>query len=160
MRAILVTLLALVASLSRAEVLKTLALDDVDSVSPKIEADADVKVEGSSSVRITARWPTTVHLGEFSSLDVENAKLVYSAKVKTALDGTAFLEMWAHVGGGQYFSRGTHDSIAGESDWRIIQTPFVLQEGQKPDKLTLNLIINGTGTVWVDDIVLSKQPLK
>lgn len=26
-------------------------------------------------------------------------------------------------------------------------------------KVTLNVVINGTGTVWVDDIVLSKESL-
>jgi hypothetical protein len=30
----------------------------------------------------------------------------------------------------------------------------------RPDKITLNLVINGTGTVLIDDIVLSKEPLK
>jgi hypothetical protein len=36
----------------------------------------------------------------------------------------------------------------------------MFQKGQKPDKVVLNLVINGTGTVWIDDIVLSKAPLK
>jgi hypothetical protein len=35
-----------------------------------------------------------------------------------------------------------------------------LPQGQRPDKVTLNLAINGKGTVWIDDIVLSKEPLK
>jgi len=34
------------------------------------------------------------------------------------------------------------------------------QKGQRPDKVTLNLVINGKGTVWIDDVVLSKAPLK
>lgn len=67
--------------------------------------------------------------------------------------------MWAHVGGGQYFSRGMNDLITGNSDWKSIHTPFIFQKGQKPDKVVLNLVINGTGTVWIDDIVLSKAPL-
>ena len=75
--------------------------------------DANVKVEGPSSLRITAQWPTTVCLGEVAGPDIENAKLVYSAKVKTDLEGTgaAFLELWAHVGGGQYFSKGMNDAV-------------------------------------------------
>jgi hypothetical protein len=50
-------------------------------------------------------------------------------------------------------------TIQGNSDWRTIQTLFILQKGQRPDKVTLNLIINGAGTVWIDNIVLSKEPL-
>jgi hypothetical protein len=119
-----------------------------------------VKAEGKGSIKITTQWPTTICLGEVASLNVENAKLVYKAKVKSDLEGTAFLEMWAHVGGGQYFSRGMDDAVRQKTDWKVIQTPFLFQKGQRPDKVTLNLVINGKGTVWIDDIVLSKEPLK
>jgi hypothetical protein len=53
-----------------------------------------------------------------------------------------------------------NDSVQGKSDWKTIRTPFLFQKGQKPDKVTLNIVINGIGTVWIDDIVLSKEPLK
>lgn len=39
-------------------------------------------------------------------------------------------------------------------------SPFLLQQGQKADKITLNIVINGKGTVWVDDVVLTKEPLQ
>jgi hypothetical protein len=96
-------------------------------------------------------------LGEVTGLDIDGAKLVYKARVKSDLEGTAFLEMWAHVGGGQYFSRGMNDVVKQKTDWKVIQTPFLFQKGEKPDKVTLNLVINGKGTVWIDDIVLSKE---
>ncbi|NQT91231.1 MAG: hypothetical protein HQ559_00605 [Lentisphaerae bacterium] len=145
---------------ARAEELKKLSMDDASSVSPKIEVDAKTKVEGKSSIKITTRWPTTVCLGEVRGPDIENAKLVYSARVKTALEGSAFLEMWAHVGDGQYFSKGMNDAVKQTSDWKTIRTPFLFQKGQIPDKVTLNLVIKGKGTVWIDDVVLSKAPLK
>jgi hypothetical protein len=91
---------------------------------------------------------------------VEGATLVYKAKVKSDLDGTAFLEMWVNVAGGQYFSRGMNDTVSQKTNWKTIQTPFVFQKGQKPEKVTLNLVINGKGTVWIDDVVLSKERLK
>ena len=86
--------------------------------------------------------------------------MVYSAKVKTELDGMAFLEMWVHVGGGKFFSKGMNDVVSQKTDWKMIETPFMLQKGQKPEKVTLNLVINGKGTIWIDCIVLSKEPLK
>ncbi len=46
------------------------------------------------------------------------------------------------------------------SGWKVIETPFFLKAGERTEKVTLNLVINGTGTVWVDDIVLSREPLK
>jgi hypothetical protein len=119
-----------------------------------------VKAEGKGSIKITTQWPTTICLGEVTGPDIEGAKLVYKAKVKSDLEGTAYLEMWAHVGGGQYFSRGMNDVVKQKTDWKIIQTPFFFQKGQKPAKVTLNVVINGKGTVWIDDIGLSKEPLK
>jgi hypothetical protein len=153
-------LLILIVGLARGEELKKLTLDDASVIGTTIQTDTGVKAEGKGSIKITTQWPITVCLGEVASVDVENAKLVYKAKVKSDLDGTAFLEMWAHVGGGQYFSRGMNDVVSRKTDWKIIQTPFLFQKGQRPEKVTLNLVINGKGTVWIDDIVLSKEPLQ
>jgi hypothetical protein len=151
---------SLIANPVTGEELKRLSLDDLSGVGLTIQPDATVKAEGKGSIKITTLWPTVVCLGEVSVLNVENAKLVYSAKVKSDLDGTAFLEMWVSVAGGQYFSKGMNDVVSQKTDWKIIQTPFMFEKGQKPDKVTLNLVINGKGTVWVDDIVLSQEPLK
>ncbi len=153
-------LLVLIASSAYAEELRKLSLDDASAIGTTIQTDTQVKAEGKGSIKITTQWPTTICLGEVSSLNVENARLLYKAKVKSDLDGSAFLEMWAHVGGGQYFSRGMNDAVSQKTDWKIIQTPFFFQKGQRPDKVTLNLVVNGKGIIWIDDIVLSKEPLK
>jgi len=155
-----VIILILFSSLTIADDLKKLSLDDASIIGTIIQTDSKVKTEGKGSIRITTQGPTTVCLGEVAGLDIENAMLIYKAKAKSKLDGVAFLEMWVHVGGGQYFSRGMNDPIKGKSDWKSIQTPFMFQKGQKPDKVTLNLVINGKGIVWIDDVVLSKAPLK
>ena len=150
----------LVQASAQAQELKKLSLDDASSIGLTIQNDAGIKTEGKASIKISTVWPTTICLGEVSGLDIEEAKLVFKAKVKTELEGEAFLEMWVQVGGGQYFSKGLNDPAKGNSDWKTIQTPFMFQKGQKPDKVTLNIVINGKGTVWVDDIVLSKESLK
>ncbi len=157
----LVVLLSL-GSPALAQELKRISLDDASGLGLQIQSDSTVKVEGKASIKITTKWPMTICLAEVPGPDIENAMLVYKAKVKSDLQGqgTAFLEMWAHVGGGQYFSRGMNDVVQGKSDWKTIQTPFMFQKGQKPTKVTLNIVINGPGTVWVDDIVLTKEPLK
>ena len=138
-----------------------LALDDALSLGTTISTDQRVSHDGNGSVRISTVWPTTICLGEVQSLNVENARIIYRARVKSEkLEGTAFLEMWCHVGGGQYFSRGTKSVVSGTMDWRILQTPFFLKPGQRTKKVTLNIVINGKGTVWVDDVHLLKEPLK
>jgi hypothetical protein len=152
--------LALVAGPAWSQDLKKLSLDDASAIGTTIQTDYRVKVEGKASIKITTQWPTTICLGQVTGLEVEGATLVYRAKVKSDLDGTAFLEMWVNVGGGQYFSRGMNDAVSQKTNWKTIQTPFMFQKGQKLERVTLNLVINGKGTVWIDDVVLSKERLK
>lgn len=72
-----------------AQELKKVSLDDATSIGLKIQSDATIKVEGKSSLKITTMWPTTVCLGEVSGLDIEDAKLIYKAQLKTDLQGSA-----------------------------------------------------------------------
>lgn len=156
----ILAVLSLISTPTIAEDLKRLSIDDASFASPWIQTDSTVKTEGKGSIKITTKWPTTVYLSEVTGLNIEDIKLIYKADVKSDLNGVAFLEMWAHIGGNQYFSKGMNDTVKGKSDWKSIKTPFIFQRGQKPDKITLNIVINGKGTVWVDNIVLSKEPLK
>jgi len=142
-----------------AEEIKRMSLDDAAALGTTIQTDLAEKTEGRGSVRITTRHPTTVCIGEVEGLDVENARLVYAAAVKSDLAGSAYLEMWAFVGQGQYFSKGLTDPIEGKSDWKTLQTPFLFKKGQRPKKVTLNLVINGRGTVWIDEVRLHKKAL-
>ncbi len=151
---------ASIAAKSQGEVeLVQLSLDDTSESGLKVEPDAEIKVEGKASTRVTTKWATTVCLAEIEKPDVEDAQLVYSAMVRSDLDQSASLEMWAHVDGGVYFSRNPNVAVFGKSDWKRLEIPFFFKAGQRPDKVTLNLIIGGPGTVWVDDIRLLKRPL-
>ena len=154
-------LLFLLNPLAQANELRKLALDDASSLGTTVSTDPTVKQEGNGSIRISTLWPTTICLAEVQELNVENAQLIYRARVKSEkLEGTAFLEMWCHVGGGQYFSRGMNSVVTGTMDWKTLQTPFFLQPAQRAKKATLNIVINGKGTVWVDDVHLLQEPLK
>jgi hypothetical protein len=157
---IIVLFPAVLVSSAIAEDLTQLSLDDASGLGTTIQNDTDLKTEGRASIRITTLHPTTICLGEVTGLDIENARLIFKASVKSELNGAAYLEMWVHVGGGQYFSRGMNDSVEGKTDWKSIRTPFLFQKGQTPEKITLNLVVNGKGTVWIDDVVLSKAPLE
>lgn len=150
---------ASIAAKSTGEVeLLQLSLDDTADSGLKVETDTDTKIEGKASTRVTTKWPTTVCLAEIEKPDIEDAQLIYSAMVRSDLDQSASLEMWAHVDGGVYFSRNPNVAVFGKSDWKRLEIPFFFKAGQRPDKVTLNLIIGGPGTVWVDDIRLAKRP--
>jgi hypothetical protein len=47
--------------------------------------------------------------------------------------------------------------LSGTVDWTTQEIPFFLQQGQNPDTVKLNVVVEGEGTVWIDDVVLSKS---
>jgi hypothetical protein len=126
-----------------------------------VELDAEVTSDGDGSLRLTAAEPTTFRLYQTGDLDVENGRLVYQARVKT-LDvvGEVYLEMWCcFPGKGEFFSRGLHAPVSGTVDWTTLETPFFLRKGENPDNIKLNLVVDGTGTAWIDDIRLVRASL-
>jgi len=144
--------------------LKRYPLDSLDGIITQsgAELDKDNSSDGKGSLRIQATTPTTVRLFEVSDLDVENARLTYQAKVRTKdVQGQVYLEMWCHFPGmGEFFSRGLQNTATGSVNWMTMETPFFLKKGEKPDLVKLNVVINGTGTVWIDDVRLIKGPLQ
>jgi hypothetical protein len=146
----------LLSPVAMAEVVKQLSLDDPGALGTVIEKDSSLQ-----KVKIKTLWPTTICLGEVTGLNVEKARLLYQAKVKSNLiEGTAYLEMWCQVDGANYFSRGKNSVVKGSSDWKLLETPFFLQKGQKTNRVTLNLVVEGRGTVWIDEVTLARTPLK
>ena len=126
-----------------------------------VEIDPAVSSDGKGSLRIVAEKPTVVNLFETGDLDIDNANLLYQAKLRTEnLKGKIYLEMWCHFPGkGEFFSRGLTSPVSGTVEWTTQETPFFLQQGENPDNVKLNLVIDGTGTAWIDDIRLTSGPL-
>ena len=127
-----------------------------------VEIDKDISIDGAGSLKIVAAEPTTVYLFEVKDIDIENARLIYQARVRTEnVEGQVYLEMWCHFPGtGEFFSRGLQSPLKGTTEWTTVETPFFLQKDQNPDYVKLNLVIDGKGTAWIDDIHLMKGPLQ
>ena len=144
-------------------VIKQFPVDTLDNIITKsgVQIDSKVSSDGKGSLRITAAKPTAVRLFEMDDIDVESATLIYRAKIKTEnVVGKAYLEMWCHFPGkGEFFSRGLTTPLTGTTDWTTEETPFFLKKGEKPDYVKLNVVIDGTGTAWIDDISLLSAPL-
>jgi len=127
-----------------------------------VRIDKQISSDGNGSLRIEATEPTTIRLFETGDINIENARLIYRARLRTEdVEGQVYLEMWCHIADlGDFFSRGLMTPLTGTTDWTTEETPFLLEKGQNPDNIKLNLVINGKGTVWIDDIRLLKGPLK
>jgi hypothetical protein len=144
--------------------LKSFPTDNIDGIITRTDVtiDKDVSSTGKGSVKMTAKEPRTVKLFETGPVDLDNARLIYKAKLRTEnVKGQAYLEMWCSFPGkGEFFSRGLQNPLSGTNEWTTVETPFFLKSGEKPDNVKLNVVINGTGTVWIDDVKLLKGPLK
>jgi hypothetical protein len=128
----------------------------------QVELDNEVSFDGNGSLRIEAAESTTVRLYETGDIDVEKARLIYRARIRVEnLIGQAFLEMLCVFGSqGEFFSRGLNSVVAGNEDWTEVQTEFFLKENENPDNVKLNVVVKGSGTVWIDDISLVRAPLR
>jgi hypothetical protein len=126
-----------------------------------VRFDREVSSDGNGSLKITATELTTIRLFEVGDIAIENARLIYQAKVRSeGVEGQVYLEMWVHISGrGEFFSRGLQTPLTGTTNWTTEETPFFLKKGEKPNYVKLNLVINGKGTAWIDDIRLLKGPL-
>lgn len=122
-----------------------------------VDFDEDVTSDGNGSLRVVTPGATTVRLFEIEKPDVENARLIYRAKIRTKeVDGDVYLEMWCRFRGkGEFFSKGIHSPLRGTTEWTSQEVYFVLEKGQKPDLIKLNLVVGGSGTVWVDEVALA-----
>jgi len=124
--------------------------------------DQTITSDGNGSFRLETDKPATFRLFETGDIDVENARLIYRARVRTeGIQGIAYLEMWCQLPGkGEFFSRSLQSPLTGTNDWSTVETPFFLEKGQNPSNIKLNFVIEGKGTAWLDDIHLFKAPLR
>ncbi|MFQ5804542.1 MAG: hypothetical protein ACE5JQ_16760 [Candidatus Methylomirabilales bacterium] len=140
--------------------LQRFPLDNADGILTRshVTFDNEISSDGKGSLRIDVTEPTVVRLFEVGDVDVENARLIYQARVRTkGVDGQVYLEMWCHFPGkGEFFSRGLQTPLTGTTEWTTEETPFFLKKGENPDSIKLNLVIDGSGTAWIDDVRLIK----
>jgi hypothetical protein len=135
------------------------ALDSARSVAqqPGVSFDPAISTDGRGSLRIDASGERTVI--ELADVPIEAPKLprfAYRAKLRSEkIEGRAYLEMWVRVKDkGDFFSRALHSQLSGTSDWSTHEAPFFLEEDQEVTRATLNVVIEGSGTLWVDAVTL------
>jgi hypothetical protein len=126
-----------------------------------VVVDREITSDGDGSLRVSTDTARTIHLYETGDLELENARLIYRAQLRTEdLEGKAYLEMWCHFPEkGEFFSRALNTPLSGTVGWTWQETPFFLKKGENPDNVRLNLVVDGRGTVWIDEVRLVAAPL-
>jgi hypothetical protein len=165
MRRLTVSVMLLATSLAaQTTEVKRYPLDSLEGVITRtgVQLDSKISSDGQGSLRLDAKGPTTFRLIETGDPGVEEATLIYQAKVRTEnVKGQVYLEMWCvFTGKGEFFSRSLQSPLAGTNDWTTLETPFFLKKGERPSNVKLNVVINGSGRVWIDDLRLVKGSLQ
>jgi hypothetical protein len=137
-------------------------IDDMQKVITRsnVQMDKQITSDGKGSLKVTSTGFNVVRLFETGDLDVENTRLIYTARLRTEdFEGQVFLGMECHFEGrGDFFSRDVMSPLTGTTEWTTEEVEFYLRKGENPDNVKLSLIMNGKGTAWIDDVRLSKAP--
>lgn len=126
---------------------------------PTISKDS-VRVEDQALV-LEAHEKTTVSLFEVKQPHVDQCILTYRALAKAdQLEGKAYLEMLCRLPRvGDHSAKGVDNALEGLGDWSLLETQVYLPEGQQPDFLRLNLVMEGPGRVRMKDVEVIKTPV-
>lgn len=112
-------------------------------------------------------WVEATGPGTFLVLEVENPRpsshlYRLTGRVRyEKVDPPGYVEMWSRFADGKaYFSRtlaesGPMGKLAGTGDERDIVLPFQSRPGQLPTRLTVNIVLPGTGKVRLSELTLS-----
>jgi hypothetical protein len=108
----------------------------------------------------------TFHLFELTAPGISRQRFAITGRVRYgAVEGTGFLEMWSTFPReGSFFSRtlapeGPMQSLSGSSPWRDFVLPFDASGASAvPDKLAVNVVLPGRGTVQLGALRLLQYP--
>ncbi|MCK5392503.1 MAG: hypothetical protein KAJ31_08745 [Deltaproteobacteria bacterium] len=133
-----------------------------------VAIDTEVSSDGNGSLIIRVKEPIVVELFELNDKEFGNKRLSYRAQMRAEdlqaagdMRGISYLELIAKFPDGEeLISRGPRVPISGTTEWRPAETILYLDRGTTPERLKLNLIVEGEGTVWLDSVVLEAIPLR
>ena len=154
-----------VAAYSNDEIMEFPITGDQDIIS---SGDAQIDSDNDNALLINANGKTEVELFNIAGSDLGDKKLTYSARMRTenltATDdtrGITYLQMNVlFPDGEELIARGPRVPLSGTTDWRSAETLLYVDKGVDPKRVKLELIVDGAGKVWVQDVKLRHRPLR
>ncbi len=148
------------------QVVHEFTADSTDEIvdSGAISLDTETSVDGTASIRVQRdeSGKGVIGLYQVDDAEINNSRLVYMAKMKTeGVENMAYLRLRvATQNDVELVSYGPPIPLSGDSEWTEVATELFLDRGNKARSIGLDLVIDGKGTVWIDQVGLLKKPLR
>lgn len=108
--------------------------------------------------------PGTFRLVTLNNPSIAGSQVEVTGTMRyVGVDGDAYLEMWSFFpDGGAYFSRtlaadGPMALIAGDNPGREFLLPFSVNGSERPERLEINVVLPGAGTVWIGPLAIDSS---
>jgi hypothetical protein len=135
-------------------------LNSLDDVMTRANVTLDKVVSPDGAIRVDAQNPMTVHLVEVRSAAAEGI-LYYRGHLRSAnLKGRAYFEIRCRFPDRDLVAKDLNQAVSGTMDWVTQSIPIRLERGQRADVVALDVVIEGAGTVWVDNIALGQEQVR
>ena len=84
--------------------------------------------------------------------------LYYRGHLRSAnLKGRAYFEIRCRVSDRELVAKGLDQAVSGTTEWVRQAIPIRLETGKRAADVALDVVVEGTGTVWVDNIALGQE---
>jgi hypothetical protein len=147
------------APLTAGDLLGTFSCHDLSQAKTLISVDKTVTADGNGSIKVEAAQNALVTVADQKDLSVAKDNTLWcTIKVKCAgVKQRAYLEMWCEVAEGKRaFSKGLDQTLHGDSEWTEIHLPMMVNGDFTVSRALVNVVIEGPGTVWVDQVTFAK----
>ncbi len=138
------------------------AQDIVSSGSVRIDPESE------NALLVNSDGKKEIELFDIEGTGLGDKKLTYSAVMRTKdltstddTRGIAYLELTVlFPDGEELVARGPRVPLSGTTEWRSAETVLYVDKGGDPQNVSLDLIVDGAGKVWLQDVRLSTRPLR
>src|SRR5262245_42021546 len=130
---------------------------------PRVTVNPDAKVADGPWIEVKGTaGPSSTTVLQLDHPDVPSHRYVLSGRVRyEGVEGDGYVEMLnTFPGRGTFFTRtrgeaGTMAKLTGSSDWRDLELPFMSEPGLLPEKIVVNVVLQGKGTVYLAPLSMS-----
>lgn len=133
--------------------------NDLSQVKTLVTVDKSVTEDGNGSLKVEAVQNAQITIADQKNLEVKRGETLWCIlKVKCeGVANRAYLEMWCEVAEGKRaFSKGLDQAMQGSSEWREVRLPMMVNGDFTVNRALVNVVIEGPGKVWVDQITFKK----